>query len=368
MTAAAQRPRAGRRRWVLALVVVVVVAVGAVVFWVIGAIPDYRIAFLIDASAAQAPGPVADAVGAAVQNTGGGDALSLRRFGGRCGDPRNTAQIVGAGTGQAARIDRSVHRLAPTGVATLESGILAAINDFSGHYPFRGTRSNRIIVVTGQGTDACTSDQTAMNNAIKHKADAAGLHLDFRFVGYQTPTSGQADLTHLATTLKAPTPDFTRTQAELTATLKQLLIPKPHQALPVKIPALPAAFVGQWGVHTSVLRVNPDGTGRFDWNAGPCAADPVDHPDGPMCEGHASLHVTAAASAVEVTATSVWYTQWDGLAPGYFDAPSTPKPGHLATLRTVAPGVLKQDDDGEVGNPYLCRSDASPDWKTRCNV
>ncbi|GAB3968812.1 hypothetical protein GCM10029978_038940 [Actinoallomurus acanthiterrae] len=261
MTAAAQRPRAGRRRWVLALVVVVVVAVGAVVFWVIGAIPDYRIAFLIDASAAQAPGPVADAVGAAVQNTGGGDALSLRRFGGRCGDPRNTAQIVGAGTGQAARIDRSVHRLAPTGVATLESGILAAINDFSGHYPFRGTRSNRIIVVTGQGTDACTSDQTAMNNAIKHKADAAGLHLDFRFVGYQTPTSGQADLTHLATTLKAPTPDFTRTQAELTATLKQLLIPKPHQALPVKIPSPTPAPLAD-GQHYAYVR-NVDAPARI---------------------------------------------------------------------------------------------------------
>ncbi|MDN3356393.1 hypothetical protein [Actinomadura sp. DC4] len=236
MTAPVARPRTHRRRWILALASVLMVAIGAVVTVMVQSVPDYRIAFLVDASATESPGAVADAVGAAVRNTGDGDALSLRRFGGRCGDPRNTAQVVGTGTGHAARVSASAHRLTPTGVATLESGVLAAIHDFAGRYPYRGRRSNRIIVVTGRGADACTRDQTAMKRAVQAKVDAAGLRLDFRFVGYLTPAGEQGDLTQLASAAKAPAPDFARTPAELAATLKRLVIPNPREAVPVKVP------------------------------------------------------------------------------------------------------------------------------------
>jgi hypothetical protein len=245
MTAATDRPRGRRRRWIVALVSVVVIAIGAVIVLVVRLIPDYRTAFLIDTSADQTPangltgsfGAVADAVGTAVRNTGHRDALSLRRFGGRCGDPRNTAQVVSSGTRRAAQIDRSVHHLAPSGVATLESGILAAIHDFAGHYPFRGRLSNRIIVVTSHGTDACTNDQAAVDQAVQAKVNAAGLRLDFRFVGYRTPEGEQGGLTQLASAAKAPEPTFVRTTTDLAATLRRLVVPKPHDALPVKVPS-----------------------------------------------------------------------------------------------------------------------------------
>jgi hypothetical protein len=233
---AATRPRVRRRRWILALVCVVVVAISAVVVVVWRSIPDYRIAFLVDTSVPEASSAVAGAVGAAVQNTGNGDALSLRRFGGRCGDPRNTARVVEAGAGHAARISRSVRGLATGGSATLESGVLAAIKDFSGRYPFRGRKSNRIIVITSRGSDACTRDQAAVKRALQAKVKAAGLDLDFRFVGYLTPSGEQANLTQLASAVNAKTPQFAQTPADLTATLRNLVIPKPTEARPLKTP------------------------------------------------------------------------------------------------------------------------------------
>ncbi|MDN3359007.1 hypothetical protein [Actinomadura sp. DC4] len=41
--------------------------------------------------------------------------------------------------------------------------------------------------MTGHGADACTQDQGRVRKAIRDKVRAAGLRLDFRFVGYKTP-------------------------------------------------------------------------------------------------------------------------------------------------------------------------------------
>jgi hypothetical protein len=239
------------------LVCVVVVAIGAVGVVVWRSRPAYRIAFVVDTSAAEASSAVAGAVGSAVQNTGDGDALSLRRFGGQCGDPGNTAQVVGAGTGHAARISRSVRGLATGGSATLESGVLAAIKDFSGHYPFHGTKSNRIIVITSRGTDACTRDQAAVKKTLQEKVKAAGLHLDFRFVGYLTPSGEQANLTQLASAVNAKTPKFAQTPADLTATLKNLVIPNPTEAEPLNTPTPGPITVDNTGqpVDQELLRI-----------------------------------------------------------------------------------------------------------------
>ena len=256
---AAARPRLRRRHWVLALVCVVVVLIGAVGVVVWRSRPAYRIAFLVDTSAAEALSAVASAVGSAVQNTGDDDALSLRRFGGRCGDPHNTAQVVGTGTGHAARISRSVRGLATGGSATLESGILAAIKDFSGRYPFHGTKGNRIIVVTSRGTDACSRDQAMVKKTLQEKVKAAGLHLDFRFVGYLTPSGEQTNLAQLASAVNAKTPEFAQTPADLTAKLKNLVIPKPTEAKPLKTPtpALSVIAVDSTGapIDREVLRI-----------------------------------------------------------------------------------------------------------------
>lgn len=100
MTAPPGRPR---RRWLritLAVLAVAVIAAAATVVYVVRSTPQYRTAFLVDTSDAQRDfGALADSVGAAVRNAGDGDALSLRRFGGDCGDSGNTEELVGSGRG-----------------------------------------------------------------------------------------------------------------------------------------------------------------------------------------------------------------------------------------------------------------------------
>ncbi|MEU4769670.1 hypothetical protein AB0H12_41250 [Actinosynnema sp. NPDC023794] len=123
----------------------------------------------------------------AAGNTASDESLSLRRLGGTCGDPANTAEVVAAGTGQPDRIAAAAKSLEPAGKPTLLSGILAAIDDFSRPYPFRGRQSNRIVVVSRHSADACSTDQDAANSAIRERLDGSGVDLDFRFVGYRVP-------------------------------------------------------------------------------------------------------------------------------------------------------------------------------------
>lgn len=338
------------------MVCVVVVAIGAagVVVW--RSIPDYRIAFVVDTSAAGASSAVAGAVGAAVQNTGDGDALSLRRFGGRCGDSHNTAQVVGAGAGHAARISRSARGLATGGSATLESGVLAAINDFSGHYPFRGRKVNRIIVVTGRGTDACNRDQAGVKKALQAKVKAAGLRLDFRFVGYLTPTGEQANLTQLASAVNASAPEFARTPADLAATLKRLVIPKPVGAVPVKIPI--GSFAGTWTVHGSQLVIRPDGTGDLTWNGGPCQ-DPNAVEDVSLCEGHSHVTFTPTGDGrLMGTYGAVSFTANDTGKPKPPPPGEWPSGGQTFYLRHYEKDhnllVSSNGTGTRPGNPYFC--------------
>jgi hypothetical protein len=219
-----------------------VAVIAAAIVYVVVHIPSYRTAFLIDTAASTPSGAgadfhaVADAVSSAAQNVGDGDALSLRRFGGACGDSHNTDQIVSSGTHHGQQISDAVHTLTPSGAATLQSGIFAAIDDFSGFYPFRGRKSNRIIVVSSHGIDACTADQVTLLKRIRDRVDAAGLQLDFRFVGYKIPSEQQHTLTQVAAATGAPEPKFTQTAAGLTEILKQLTIPESPDAAPVRIP------------------------------------------------------------------------------------------------------------------------------------
>ncbi|MFF0580103.1 vWA domain-containing protein [Streptosporangium saharense] len=217
-----------------------VLALAAAVVWVILSLPGHRTAFLVDTSQsvpAKHFGAVRDAVGSVARNSAGGDALSLRRFGGACGDPANTAELVGSGTHQGERIAEAARPLTPGGQATLLSGILGAIDDFSGLYPFRGTRSNRVVVVTGSGADACTGDQEAVRRTIRERLAEAGLKIEFRFVGYRVPAKQRDTLTELAEVTGAPAPRFVKTAKDLTATLKELTVPKSPDAKPLEIPS-----------------------------------------------------------------------------------------------------------------------------------
>jgi hypothetical protein len=221
--------------------VVTALLISVAAFLVLRAAPDYRTEFLVDTSLLKNGEDfveIADAVGSAAQNSADGDSLSLRRFGGMCGDKGNTASIVDPGTGQAQKISTSVHALTPSGKPTLESGLLAAIDDFSSYVPFRGSKRNRIIVVTSHGVDACVADQAALKQAIGKKAQDSGVQLDFRFVGYKVPRKEQQPLAQLATAAKAPEPRFVTTPAKLTTTLKELTIPDSPDAKHVDVPSL----------------------------------------------------------------------------------------------------------------------------------
>ena len=237
------RSRKPRTRLIAVVTAVVVVAAASV--YVMLQIPNYRTAFLVDTAATTVDEgadtdfkTITNAVGSAAQNTADSDALSPRRFGGACGNPSNTAQIVGSGTNHGQKISDALQTLTPGGTATLESGILATIDDFSGVYPFRGWKSNRIIVVTRHGTDACTSDQTELIKMIRNRIDTAGLQLDFRFIGYGVPIEQQNVLTQVAAAVGAPKPEFIQTAASLATTLKQLTIPESPEAAQIKIPGL----------------------------------------------------------------------------------------------------------------------------------
>ncbi|MFD2683564.1 hypothetical protein ACFS5L_01550 [Streptomyces phyllanthi] len=238
-------------------------------FLVLRATPDHRTAFLIDTSLVKSGNDfaeIADAVGSAAQNSADGDSLSLRRFGGACGDKDNTESIVGAGTGQAQKISASVGALNPSGKPTLESGVLAAIDDFSGYYPLRGSKRNRVIVVTSHGVDACTADQASLKRTIGRKAQDSGVQLELRFVGYKVPRKQQRPLTRLATAVQAPEPRFVTTPRELTRTLNELIIPDSQDAKHIDVPSVtptstistpPSAPLSDGGHKVYIKNVDP---------------------------------------------------------------------------------------------------------------
>ncbi|MEW2612703.1 hypothetical protein AB0937_21410 [Streptomyces sp. NPDC047880] len=235
-----------RRRWarrVLVVSVVVALVAGVGAFFVLRAVPDYRTAFVVDTSLVghgkQFPA-VRAAVASAAQNSADGDSLSLRRFGGACGDGRNTESVVGPGTGHAQRISTSAHALSPSGKPTLESGLLAGIDDFSGYYPFRGSKRNRVVVVTSHGVDACTADQAAVRAAVRRKAADSGVRVDVRFVGYKVPHKERRPLARLAEVTGAAEPRFTDTPADLAETLRRLTVPGSPEVRHIDVPATPA--------------------------------------------------------------------------------------------------------------------------------
>ncbi|TDB83271.1 hypothetical protein E1264_29100 [Actinomadura sp. KC216] len=264
MTEATPQRRSRRGRMFLLILLALAVAAAATVLLVLRATPDYRTAYLVDASPAAGGDfrPIADAVTSSAQNAGDGDHLSLRRFGGRCGDPANTARLVSSGKGKAATIGRKVHAIKPSGGATLTSGILAAIDDFSGRYPFRGRKLNRIIVVTSHGRDACEQSDPAKNRLIQSRVAGSGLRLDLRFIGYKVPADQEEPLRRLATSVKAPAPVFAPSATALDATLKSLVVPEDGKAKKVKAPTeSPTA------TPTPTVRSAPMNLGRFTISA-----------------------------------------------------------------------------------------------------
>jgi len=219
-----------RRRRVLAAVVVALVLVACALTYVVArSVPDHRTTLLVDTSA---PGTdfaaVADAVEATAHNTGRDDALSVRRFGGECGAADNTSEVAD----EASEVGGAVRALHPSGRATLLSGVLAAIDDFSGLYPFRGAQRNRIVVVSTAGVDACDEDRERASRTIREHVQAAGLELDIRVVGHRVPDDQHEALAQL---VGAQAVTFTDNAAQLTEALDELVVPESPEAARISV-------------------------------------------------------------------------------------------------------------------------------------
>lgn len=215
------------RRVLVSLVVALVVAAGAAVYVFVLAVPDYRTAVLVDASAPGAGlAEVAGVVRSVAANSGDSDALSLRRFGGECGSPDNTAEIADSPD----EIAQAVGALSPSGKATMVDGVLAAIDGFSGLLSRRGSVRNRIIVVSTSGLDACTGNPAGARKAIDDQLAEEGLDLDIRVVGFQIPEDRKETLTQFADDTA-----FADSAAELSIVLDQLVVPDSPEASPISV-------------------------------------------------------------------------------------------------------------------------------------
>ncbi|ROP35895.1 hypothetical protein [Saccharothrix texasensis] len=213
------------KRW-LTLIGVVVLLILVTVGLVAYLPPDHRVTFLVDASASGSDfREVADAVGSAARNAGDGDALALRRFGGECDRPDNTAEVVPVGEGQGGRIDEAVRSIEPGGRSTLLSGILAAIDDFDRYYPFRGDKSNRVVVVARNGVEACGKDAAAVRALVEEHSKRVEVRLDFRFVAHRLTEQQVGDLSALAAAVDAPPPRRTGTADELARAVTEPAMP-----------------------------------------------------------------------------------------------------------------------------------------------
>lgn len=218
-------PRAVRNA-VVVLIVAALLAGGtyAVLTWVVPQFaPTYKTEFLVDLSGAGgAPEDFTESVeslGKALGNAGENDAIALRGFGGECGADGNTNQLVDFGKGNRDEIGQAVRAAAPAGNATLLRGIIEATADFSAPFSQDAKQVNRIIVITRNGVDACDDDRAFVEAEIRDRVAAAGLDIQFRFVGYQLTGDHRGGLEQLATGADAPPPLLPDSPDELRAAL-----------------------------------------------------------------------------------------------------------------------------------------------------
>lgn len=207
-------PKSVRRLLVVLLAGILIVGTSVVVVrWVVPMFaPVYKTTFLIDAAAGDLAS-VTGAVTTVVGNSGENDSQSLRSFGGECGADDNTTQLVGFGTGNRQEIAEAARSVRQGAKATLQRGIVEAVADFTTPLSLKARQVNRIIVVTRHGEDACDPDSEFVQNQIRDRVEAAGLSIEFRFIGYQV--GERARLTELATRLRQQEPTFTNSPEEL---------------------------------------------------------------------------------------------------------------------------------------------------------
>ncbi|MET9627627.1 VWA domain-containing protein [Lentzea sp. NPDC006480] len=215
ISSAHQKLSKRRRRPLLVLLVVALVAAGGAAWtWVVVPVlaPAYKTTFLIDAAEGDLAS-VTEALTTVVGNSGSRDSQSLRSFGGECGSDDNTTQLVGFGTGNREEIAAAARSVRQGAKATLQRGIVEAVDDFTPWYSLKAKQVNRIIVVTRHGKDACDSDDEFVQKQIRDRVAAAGLTIEFRFIGYRTPD--HEPLKKLTTQLQTQEPAFADSPEDL---------------------------------------------------------------------------------------------------------------------------------------------------------
>ncbi|GAA3681557.1 hypothetical protein GCM10022267_80410 [Lentzea roselyniae] len=212
-------PPAVRRLLIVVLAGVLVVGSGFVaVRWIVPMFaPIYKTTFLIDAAEGDLAS-VTNALTTVVGNSGEHDSQSLRSFGGDCGSEDNTTQLVGFGTGNRQEIAEAARSVRQGSKATLQRGIVEAVGDFTTPMSLKAKQVNRIIVVTRHGKDACDPDDEFVQAQIRDRVAAAGLTIEFRFIGYQVLDDGER-LKELTAQLKSQEPTFTNSPEELSRAL-----------------------------------------------------------------------------------------------------------------------------------------------------
>ncbi|GAA1308304.1 VWA domain-containing protein [Saccharothrix xinjiangensis] len=215
------------RNAVVALLVAALLAGGAhaALTWVLPQFaPTYKTEFLVDLSGAGAASEdfaaSVESLGKALGNSGDDDAIALRGFGGECGAEDNTTQLVGFGKGNRDEVGNAVRAASPSGRATLLRGVVEATADFSEPFSQDAKQVNRIIVVTRNGVDACDDDRGFVEEEMRDRVAAAGLAIEFRFVGYQLDDDHRDNLGKLATGAAAPPPLLPDSPDELRAALE----------------------------------------------------------------------------------------------------------------------------------------------------
>lgn len=218
-----------RRAVLIPLTALLVVAACAAVYVFVLSVPAYRTAVLLDASA---PGDglpqIAGAVRAVAGNSGDSDALSVRRFGGECGSPGDTAEIADSPD----EVAQALGTLAPAGKATMVDGVVAAIDGFSGLLTRRGSVRNRIVVISTSGVDACTNDPAGARKSINDRLAGAGLDLDIRVVGFRVPQDRKDALAKFAGAANAA---FADNADDLKVVLDRLVVPDSPDAASISL-------------------------------------------------------------------------------------------------------------------------------------
>lgn len=127
-------------------------------------------------------------------------------------------------------------------------------------------------------------------------------------------------------------------------------------------------FVGQWRVHGASLDVAPNHTGTLIFNAGPCHFS-FDAP-GPMCRGIVAIAFIIDDARILGTTASVEYRDQNDVLVSDIDLPSGKQPGERFTLEVVDRDVLLERGDpaGKESDTYWCGPNASPEWRSQCNV